>query len=328
MSSIARLRNEQSSTGSEQIIKQAAVWLSRINEGPLSNSEREALSEWRSLSDQHEFIWQRAGQLSSKLKGIPSKVGLSVLDRPASQDRRAFIKSVAAMVVAVPTGFLVYRYLPWQVWSADYSTYVGSKQTIQLADDSQLILNTDSAADVSFDESKRLITLHQGEIFIETAKDSLHRPLFVETLHGRLQALGTKFVVRKDTDYSYLGVLEGAVDITPRSSEAKHMIVNAGSQSKFTATAIMSASKLDDSAFAWINGILYADNMRLADFVATLSRYRSGILRCDSSAADIRISGAFQLNDIDKILEVVVQTRPVKIDWRTRYWGTIYKTSK
>ncbi|AFK62625.1 Fe2+-dicitrate sensor, membrane protein [Advenella kashmirensis WT001] len=63
--------------------------------------------------------------------------------------------------------------------------------------------------------------------------------------------------------------------------------------------------------------------MRLVDFVAELGRYRPGILRCDSSVADIPVSGAFQLNNTDRILEALAQTLPVQIQFRTRYWVTV-----
>lgn len=69
--------------------------------------------------------------------------------------------------------------------------------------------------------------------------------------------------------------------------------------------------------------MLYAEEMRLADVLSEIGRYRSGVLRCDPAVADLRVSGAFQLEDTDRVLAVLAQTLPVRLDARTRYWVTV-----
>jgi transmembrane sensor len=308
------------------IVRQAAAWLARIHQGQLNSSEEAALQRWRRQSPQHELVWQQAGQLSSKLGAVPGRIGMSVLDRPALLNRREFLKPLAILMVAVPSGLLSYRYLPWQNWTADYKTDVGNMETYRLADKGSLMLNTGTAVDVDYSASERLIHLYTGEIYVETAHDPAKRPFSVITPYGRLVALGTRFVVRLDQGACYLGVLEGAVEIRTVEEGAMHMAVKAGQQSTFTASWIDAITELDPNATAWVDGILYADNMPLPDFLALLNRYRSGILRCDESATGVRISGAFLLKDPDHILETIQNTRPLRIEWRTRYWGTFYKT--
>ncbi len=317
--------NSSSQTDIPEIIKQAATWLSKVHRGPLSDAEASALTEWRSQSKEHEQAWQKAELLSAKFKDIPESVGMSVLSRPTSMDRRAFIKPLAALLIAAPTGLLAYRQLPWQNWIADYSTKIGMSKSYQLADGSALTLNTNSAVDIDYNNQYRIIKLHQGEIYIETAKDSLHRPFSVLTKHGRLTALGTKFLVRTDAESSYLGVLQGAVEIAAKDNSALPVVIQANYQSTFSTAAVDPASPLDPNANAWLEGFIYADNMPLEDFIRMVSRYRTGVLKCDESAKDVRISGAFQLKDPEHILEVIQTTRPLRIVWRTRYWGTIYK---
>jgi len=306
------------------IIKEAATWLSRLKEKPLTDDEQTALEIWRNQSQQHQQAWQRAEQFTQTLNHIPHGLGLAVLDRPTSMSKRAFLKPFALLLVAVPTGIITYRTAPWQMFTADFQTAMGEQKAIQLADGSQLTINTNSAIDVDFDDNQRLITVHAGEIYIETAHDAKNRPLFVQTSHGRLHALGTKFVVRKQDDDSYLGVLESAVDILPKENSTQHTIIRAGQETTFTATQIQPYQILNSNASAWLDGIIYADNMPLSEFVATLSRYRKGVLRCDESIKNVRISGAFQLNKPDEILETLQKTRPIRIQWHTRYWGTIY----
>jgi len=317
----------QAATIPLNVIKEAAIWLSRIQEKPLSSAEHQDLLKWRSLSKQHEQAWQRAEKLVDKFHHIPADLGMSVLGRPQSTDRRAIIKSLAILLVTTPATFMAYKELPWQNWSADYHTAKGEQRTIQLADGGKLITNTDSAVDIEYGEHERLVRLYQGEIYIETAPDALNRPFIVETEHGRLHALGTKFVVRKQENNSYLAVIEHAVEVLPSMSVTQRVLVSAGQETTFNTTAIATQQPLNDNATAWLDGVFYADNLPLSDFIATLSRYRSGVLKCDDSTSEIRISGAFQLNHPDKVLDILQETRPIRIDWRTRYWGTLYQSS-
>ena len=69
--------------------------------------------------------------------------------------------------------------------------------------------------------------------------------------------------------------------------------------------------------------MISARNMRLADFIAELSRYRPGVLRCADEVAERRVSGTFQLADNDQVLTLVAQSLRLQIDYRTRYWVTL-----
>ena len=61
----------------------------------------------------------------------------------------------------------------------------------------------------------------------------------------------------------------------------------------------------------------------LGDVIATLSRYRHGILRCDPAVAGLRLTGTFPLGNTDAVLNAIAKTLPVKIQFVTRYWVTL-----
>ncbi len=63
--------------------------------------------------------------------------------------------------------------------------------------------------------------------------------------------------------------------------------------------------------------------MRLADFLAEVSRYRNGRLACSEAIADLRLSGVYRLDDTDKLLELLTRTLPVEVHYRTRWWVTV-----
>ena len=62
---------------------------------------------------------------------------------------------------------------------------------------------------------------------------------------------------------------------------------------------------------------------RLGDFIAELSRYRRGVLRCAPSVASLRLSGAFRIDGTDTILENLSQSLPVSVRFVTRYWASV-----
>lgn len=307
--------------------KEAALWLARLHSGSASEADQLACRRWRAGHAENERAWQRAELLGRTLGLIPAQLGMSTLDRPQSAQRRAALKTLVTLMTAGPLAWASYRVAPWQEWLADESTAVGMRREVLLPDGTRVLLNTASAIDVAFDNSLRLIRLRAGEIFVETAADpeAVRRPFVVQSDDGRIQALGTRFGVRRDDDpgRTRVSVFEGAVRIRPRSAPAAAVVVSANEQSCFTATGAAAAQALDPHAGAWIHGTLYAENMRLADFAAELSRYRTGLLRVDPAVADLRISGAFQLNDSDKILRLVQRSLPLRISYRTPYWVTL-----
>ena len=87
---------------------------------------------------------------------------------------------------------------------------------------------------------------------------------------------------------------------------------------RFTATQIMPIEPTSTDTAAWTQGMLVASNMRLADFLSELGRYRDGYLRCDPSIADFRLSGTYPLSDTDRVLNTLASTLPVELEYITR----------
>lgn len=110
--------------------------------------------------------------------------------------------------------------------------------------------------------------------------------------------------------------------VTPAAS-AKAVVVHAGEQLHFDGHGASATRPVAARDSAWTLGVLYAENLRLQDFLAELSRYREGFVRCDDDVADLRVSGTYQLQDTDRILALLAQTLPVRVHERSRYWVTV-----
>lgn len=314
----------------EGVALQAAQWFFLISSGDATPAERTRWTRWREADPSHEAAWQRAEQVSRKFGMLPSSLAMPALGRTARVDRRTAIKTLAVLLTAVPSGWLAWRVSPAREWLADHRTATGERRELRLPDGTRIQLNTATAIDVAYDKSLRLVRLRAGEILIDTAPDSVadgdlaYRPFVVETAQGRLRALGTRFVVRQYEDRrSHVAVLDGAVEVRPDDARGLAVVLRAGEQAGFSASAVGEVTAAGSEADDWSRGVLRAKNMRLHDFLAELGRYRPGVLRCDPAVADLRLSGVFQLQDTGPVLDSLPQALPVDVLFRTRYWVTV-----
>ncbi|WP_159915700.1 FecR domain-containing protein [Pantoea sp. 18069] len=317
------------------VLRQAAQWLVRLHSGEAGPQDHAACAHWRSQHPAHEHAWQRAERMAAKFGAVPSAIGVPVLGRPQTQrtNRRAALRTLALLATAAPTAWLGWRHAPWQVWTADYSTAVGERREVTLADGSTILLDTASAINITFDSHQRKVQLRQGAILATTAADTqsapaLQRPFTVHTAQGQLRALGTRFSVRQDGDAHqpgpiHVAVIEGAVEVTPWGASRPALVLPAGRQTVLSAEGAQAPQPVDIAAQGWTQGVLHADGMRLDDFCAELARYRAGVIRCAPEVAQLRISGMFQLRDTDYALTMLATTLPVQVVLRTRFWVTV-----
>ena len=200
---------------------------------------------------------------------------------------------------------------------ADYTTAKGEIQTFRLDDGSKLVLNTDTKVSIHFDEQIRRVRLLQGEIYVETAQETnpVYRPFIVQTMHGTVTALGTRFSTRIYKNRSCVNVFEDAVEVRPIDGLGDKVVVNAGEEVKFTSMLFQQKMLFDMSAAdAWTKGFIIVDNMPLAKVIDELSRYRHGVVRCDPAIADLEISGAFPITDVDAALLSIAKTLSIRIE--------------
>ncbi len=304
-----------------QIAGEAADWLVRLHSGRFSEADRLACERWRQRSAEHDRAWARAQAVLAKLGGLPPGLGRATMDATAS--RRAGLRVLAGLIVAAPAGWLAWRAAPLQ-WTADYATRSGERRRIELPDGSLLVLNTASAVDLDYNGAQRQLRLREGEILLRSAhaEPPDPRPLVVRTAEGSAQALGTYFSVRQMEGRSRVAVIEGRVRVQPRGATVD-VVVAPGQSVEFSAVAAQAPAASPYPPQAWLDGVLYADNSRLADFLQELARYRAGVVRCDPAVADLRISGGFQADDTDAALLAVSRSLPVQLVYRTRYWVSV-----
>ncbi|CAB3637435.1 FecR domain-containing protein [Achromobacter pestifer] len=301
------------------VIREASIWFVRLGAEEVTAEDDAACRRWIDASPLHRLAWERVEMLGRQFGQVEPQAGLAVLDRGASRGRRQALKMLS---LGLGAGGLAAAGLPWRAWTSDFGTAVGERRNATLSDGSALILNTDSAADMRFDDVQRLVVLRRGELHIASHGDPMipPRPLVVATPMGRITALGTRFVVRLLDGETWVAVTEGAVRIEPaRADKDAARVIEAGTGTYFDERAVR-AARPAPHADDWVRGALFADGMRLDAFTDELSRYRKGRLVCDPSVAGLRISGSFPLGDTDRILAAIERALPVRADRYTRYW--------
>ena len=310
------------------VVRQAAEWMARVWSDDTSDEVRAACAQWRASHPDHERAWRRLQTVENKLLGLPREAAQQTLREPAAsayRNRRRALQALGVIIAAGGAGLAAHDTPAWWLVAADHSTRTGQISDIMLPDGSRVVLDTATALDVRFDAEQRLLVLHAGEILIITAPDpsTVQRPFRVQTRDGILQARGTRFTVRQSSDASRVAVFEGAVEVRPRLHPARVVLLAAGNGVVFSAEQTGAPVAVRDTEAGWSRGVLVVEAMRLADFVAELSRYRAGLLRCAPEVADLRVSGVFSLQDTDRALDNLTLVLPVALLVRTRYWVTV-----
>jgi transmembrane sensor len=318
-------------TSQSDVLQQALEWQVTFWSGMVTDDERSAFQRWLNADSRHAVVWGQIQATDSKL-AMMSAPGATPALRAARQSasRR---KSLRAFGMCIGAGLvmLAVRETPqWQVVMADYRTGRGERRQVMLPDGTLVILNTATAVDVVFDARLRLLHLRSGEIFVATAPDPAAagrpaRPFIVETAQGKVRPIGTRFTVRQDEGRSQVAVLEGAVEISPRHAADAGRLLKAGQETSFNAHEVTPCDAiLTATAAAWTHGVMVAERLRLQDFLAELSRYRSGFLRCDPAVADLLVSGVFSIDDTDAALASLVDALPVRLLYLSRFWVNVY----
>ncbi|KAF7599881.1 MAG: iron dicitrate transport regulator FecR [Candidatus Dactylopiibacterium carminicum] len=299
---------------------EAAEWLLRFQSGERSESLQAEFERWRARSPGHAAAWQRAEAVLGCFGRVPAGVTRQTLGGLPHPGRRRALRVLGLCALGTSGALALRASLPWQAWQADLRTATGERQHHRLADGSLLVLDTASAVDVLFTAQERRLRLHRGKLMLTTAPDlqAPSRPFVVETEQALFRPVGTRFSVWQQPGSSHLAVFEGAVEVTTGSG-ARHL-VRAGEQASFGAMASGRVGALAPGDDLWTDGMLIARDMRLADWVAELSRYHAGVLRCDPAVAELRVSGAFPLDDTEASLDMLVRTRPLQLQRLTRYW--------
>jgi transmembrane sensor len=303
--------------------QQALEWQVVLWSGEVTVEQQQLFEAWISHHPEHQQAWAEVQRMQQKLQSVPQQAIGLIRDKQPSSERRRLLRMLGFAVVTAGTVPVVRQSDTWQALAADYRTHTGQQEKVMLADGSQLIMNAATALDIAYSASERKLILHEGEIHLNSAEHSTpNRPLRVQTRHGVATAMGTSFNVRLKPHETRVSVYEGAVQLQSHHGQ-QSLLVTKGMQAAIQTNALTPVTTNGNES-AWLEGKLVAEQQRLGDFLDELSRYRSGVIRCDHVAANLVVSGVFPLQDTDRVLQSLAEAMPLRIDYFSRYWVTVH----
>ncbi len=293
---------------SQERAAQAAAFAAKLHSGNELTAEDETkLMDWldadpanHSEYEKHLHAWMVADEL-------PEDNGIAVQPKTPWRAISAIAAAVLLAVVSlVYTGF------------GDRETYVtatGEQQEIQLADGSQLILNTNTRLTVDYSGSYRRVNVDYGEAYFDVKAETA-RPFSVGVGDHEVTVLGTRFNVHKGSEKTTVAVLEGLVSVQADQQQDAIVRLPAGKvalmsdQGQEQPLVTEGAIQYDD----WRHGIVTFDEQSLFEVLKEVNRYtRHKLLIEDRAIMDLKVSGVFSLSNLDAILEGLEKSFPVRV---------------
>jgi len=308
----------------DAILEQASIWHARIQEcdfnTPHGRQVKAHYNTWlladplhRKAYDEMAALWQLLGQPE--------------LPKDASINKSTSTKSTKSLwygAVASLALFVIANVGWQQNWplrlQSDYYSYVGEQSVVTLDDDSEVILNSNSAIKVNFSEQLREVTLLKGEARFNIVKNK-RRPFIVNTPQGKVTVTGTQFNVSLNNEEAIVSLLEGSVKLLSHTVNGQRKNLSINQQAKLTAQGISAVNEFDAQAVtAWQRGQVVFYSASLSEVVAKLNRYRKGkIIIADDSLNQLQVSGVFSTNSPDAALEMIIQTLSIQQTRLTDY---------
>jgi len=308
---------------SDPVARQAIEWMVLLKSGEATPQDAAEFEQWRRADASHDAACQRIERTLGRIGTVGTEGGSaavrSALIAPSSR-RKIIVRALSFVGLAAGAGLLRHQ-LPVDDLMADTRTSVGQRKTLKFADGSAVILNARSAMDLKSAGTQRSVRLFHGQMLARVASGTAV-PFVVHTDMADVAANAGQFSVQHSDDAIRVLSLDARVRIRNRAGQTHQLERGQGVEVTAQRIARVDCSPLADTA--WVDGVLQVSDKPLADVVVALRDYRPGIIRLDSAAANLRVSGVFPLDDTDFVLDALAQTMPVVIQKTTAYWVSIH----
>lgn len=314
---------------------EARLWVLRFDDGDLTETRKSEFDAWVSQSAAHEDAFRRLAGFWDDLsivKRLDDYANSDVASRSICETRiavrknllaRVAITGIAASIVAAVTFISLGNVETDRHFPEQYQTVIGEQETIALPDGSQIVLNTDSKIEISFDRRRRTVRLDKGEAYFDVSPDS-ERPFSVETREGIVTVVGTAFSVRLTDEKLEITVKEGRVavgavpDIALPGAESPDFpsyqpVYTAEISAGQVATiddGVESVSVIPpralDQALDWRDGELSFNGETLEEVLRQIERYTNQTIEIsDEGLKQQRIVAYYKIGDIQRLFQAL-----------------------
>ncbi|MCG3169783.1 MAG: Protein FecR [Pseudomonadales bacterium] len=276
-------------------LDQATAWFVRLRADDISVQERAEFARWLARDADNAAAFDRMTILWSELG---TALGAREPVHPASAvHRRRWWPAVA---LAAAAGVAAVLLLPRQAAETlELRTPVGGFRQVELADGSDLTLNTDTALHVELSAHARRVTIAHGEAFFRVTPDAA-RPFTASCGEAAVTVLGTAFAVDCRAGGMRVVVEHGLVRFGERGAGGTTRLLHAGESARYAdgdgIEDVVPANL--ETELAWQQRKLVFEDAPLAELIDELQRHMQPALRItDTQTAAIRVSGVFGTDD-------------------------------
>jgi len=314
-----------------QIYEEASNWFVEMRVGDVDAAGRRRFDAWIRKSPEHlraylevSEIWDdaslvdatrsgssdqliakaRAGAEIVPFEGTPPKppLALEMTRLQPGVARRRWAAVAAGIMTAVLASVLGYQHFH----RVEYSTGIGERCAVTLADGTRIDLNSRTRLSVHFTGKQREVELLEGQALFTVAKDP-QRPFLVQSGSLSVQVVGTAFDVDQRDHSTAVTVVDGRVAVSSAGVDSvAPVLVDAGEQVIAPVHAVkrLRAAPVNISAAtAWTHGELVFEGSRLADVIQEFNRHNERqIVLGDPVLSDMLISGVYASTKPDLFL--------------------------
>jgi len=273
--------------------------------------------------------WDYLGEQASSPELIAARRAALGDAKRASARRQAprnWRRVAGAMAATLVIAMSLWSGARWLQSPDDYSTDLGERRVLTLADGSRVSLDSNSEVTVRYSKNARELQLLRGQARFDVAHD-VERPFSVLAGDQKVIATGTAFNIDVGGPKVIVTLIEGHVVVVdvdkpsgivtslqmppPRrfSVELKAGQQLAALPQRQPEIALANIQRVT----AWTSGQLMFDDEPMSAVVARVNRYsHTQIMIDDPEVAALRISGVFNTGDVSGFVDVVTHYLPVR----------------
>ncbi|MEM1134125.1 MAG: FecR domain-containing protein [Pseudomonadota bacterium] len=324
---------------------EAHLWRARMGAG-LSAEEERNFERWIAADPYHgeafaeaEVIWGALGRIEYSVVHEPAAnaatpaLASSWFEQVGEYLRETWGKIAAASTVVTAAAILFFIAVPIEQGdklgpeTQRFVTQANAARFIKLPDKSSIRLAPDSELTVRYSEDSRDIALLSGSARFDVASD-LQRPFIVATDIANVQVTGTRFVTKLRDGGLEVAVTKGSVNVaaTDNGIDAKTSsppIALSAGQAIWTADGVafvdveFPKAAPRRSAAASGNSVPQANARQtyvrapLSQVIADINRYGDAAITVEPAAAELRLSGTFDIGDSNATIAIIEEALPV-----------------
>lgn len=299
---------------SERSFEQAVTWFVALQSEDCDQRQQERFQRWLRKHPSHADAYAEAEQLWLNLNPIKSTAITELDAARAGRSRSLRISKSSGLALILASALGMGGWLDYRVEPEIYSTGIGQRQSITLADGSRIELNAASRLSSRVTWCRRQMQLLDGEALFTVAHEPF-RPFTVQADRLQIRDIGTRFAVKQQAKTVRVSVLEGEVELKPNRAWLGQRLKAGESRRLDQSGHLLSIEKIQpEQEAAWVDGKLIFDHTPLGEVIAEVERHHPlHFSFTDAGLASQTLSGSFNAADLQPFLRAVEATLPIRV---------------